>query len=174
MDLVVLILQIVTILVSVGSLLFNLLTTVKENRKKNYIKVVTEQRLKNKAIIRDNVKTLLEWSNEYAIDLFDEVALKQCLQSVSALETVLKSVYPEDCNLLNSANELLKSLSQSYLKCGSGDSVALARQNLLKEYSIYDLADWKFIKNQSYGTKIDSDEFDKLYKAVRTEFDSIN
>ena len=170
MDISVLILQVITILISVSSLIFNLVVTTRENNKKQYVKVVTNQRLNNKSIIRDNVKVLLSNSNTFALALLDEQALKQCIASVAAVETVLKPVYKEDNALLGAMNELIKELHVHLDNKNNEECVQAARQNLFNEYSVYDLADWRFIKKQAHGNHYDSDDFEKIYVATRKEF----
>ena len=170
MDITVLILQIVTILVSISSLTFNLLSTVRENSKKNYIKVVTEQRLKNKSIVRENIKNLLAYSNCHTISLITEDTVKKSADSAAAIESVLKSSYPEDNNVLQAVNDLVAQLAKQINSKNNEQSIATAREKLLDEFSIYDLADWRFIKQQANGTKTDSKEFDKIYSETREQY----
>ena len=170
MDLTVLILQIVTILVSISSLTFNLLSTVRENSKKNYIKVVTEERLKNKAIVRDNVKTLLALSNASTMADITATTLEKCAESAAAIETVLKSNYDEDNNVLTAVNTLVATMANCIGDKSSNEELASARENLLREFSIYDLADWRFIKQQSTGKKSDSDDFNAIYAEIRENY----
>ncbi|MCH5165015.1 MAG: hypothetical protein J1G01_01270 [Clostridiales bacterium] len=170
MDLSVLILQVVTILISVSSLVFNLIITTRENNKKQYVKVVTAQRLSNKEIIRDNVRILLSNSNAYALRLFDEQTLKQCVTSAAAIETVLKTIYNEDNAVLVAVNELIKELAAYLDSENNAESVQSARQNLFNEYSVYDLSDWRFIKKQAHGNSYDSADFIQIYDATRKEY----
>ena len=170
MDITVLILQIVTIVVSVCTLAFNLLSTSRENSKKNYIKVVTEQRLKNKSIIRDNIKNLLAYSNAHTLDSLTDETVKKCAESAAAIETVLKDVYPEDNEVLKAVNNLVSEIAKQLATGNNAQAVACARQKVLREFSVYDLADWRFIKQQSTGRKTDTDDFDKIYKDTLKKF----
>ena len=170
MDLSVLILQIATILISASSLIFNLVVTTRENNKKQYIKVVTNQRLNNKAIVRDNIKILLSHSNTCALAMFDEQALKQCILCGAAVETVLKPVYKEDNAVLDAMNMLIKELRIYLDKEDNVERVQSLRENLYREYSVYDLADWRFIKKQAHGNNYDSVDFEKIYNSTRKEF----
>ncbi len=170
MELSVLILQIITILISVSSLVLNLMITTHENNKQQYVKVVTAQRLNNKEIVRDNVKVLISSSNACARKLLDDQVLKQCITSEAAIETVLKSIYQEDNAVLSAAHKLVKALSEYLNGNGSSDSIESARHNLLNEFSVYDLSDWRFIKKQAHGNSYGSTEFDKIYESTRKEF----
>lgn len=170
MDTTVLILQIVTIFVSVSSLVFNLVSATLENRKKNYIKVVTEQRLKNKAIVRESVKNLLAFSNIQTLCLLNEETLKKSVESTAAIETVLKDVYPEDSCVLLATNNLIAEMAKQIDVSNNEQAVSIAREKLLYEFSIYDLADWRFIKKQANGKKIDGNDFDEIYHNTREEY----
>ena len=169
MDTTVLILQIVTIFVSVSSLVFNLVSATLENRKKNYIKVVTEQRLKNKSIVRESVTALLANSNIQTLTLLNNETLKKSIESAAAIETVLKDVYPEDSCVLIAANELIVEMAKQLKDGNNEQSVSDAREKLLYEFSVYDLADWRFIKRQANGNKIDGVDFDEIYRNTRKE-----
>lgn len=170
MDTTVLILQIVTIFVSVSSLVFNLVSATLENRKKNYIKVVTEQRLKNKATVRESVKNLLAFSNIQTLCLMNEETLKKSVESAAAIETVLKDVYPEDSCVLLATNNLIAEMAKQIDVGNNEQAVSIAREKLLYEFSVYDLADWRFIKKQANGKKIDGNDFDTIYRNTREEY----
>ena len=172
MDITVLILQIVTILVSISSLTFSLLSTVRENNKKNYIKVVTEERIKNKSIVRENIKNLLAISNVHTIDYFSVETVKKSAESAAAIETVLKNVYTEDNNVLMAVNNLVDEIAKQVDKGNNTQAVIAAREKVLREFSIYDLADWRFIKQQSTGKKVDSDDFNEIYKETLEQYDN--
>lgn len=172
MDLTVLILQIVTILVSVTSLVIGFVSTLLENRKKHYVKIVTEQRLKNKEIVRKNISELLGCAHPCALPQFDEPSLKDCCAHAAEAESVLKRFYKEDLALLKAADALLFALREWLQKKIGGDEVERARKALLYEYSVYDFSDWQFIKSQSTGKKYGSDDFDAIYAQSRKNFPS--
>ena len=166
----VLILQIVTIIVSVSTLVFNLVSTRLENSKKNYIKVVTEQRLKNKSIVRENVTNLLAYSNIQTLCFLNEESLKKSVLSAAAIETVLKDVYPEDNCVLIASNNLIAEMAKQINVGNNEQAVSSAREKLLYEFSVYDLADWRFIKKQANGKKFDGNDFDEIYLNTRKEY----
>lgn len=170
MDITVLILQVVTIVVSIVSLTLNLLSTARENSKKNYIQVVTEQRLKNKSIIRENIKNLLAYSNAHTLNSLTNETVKKCAESAAGIETVLKDTYPEDKRVLAAVNNLVCEMTKQVESGENEHAIANAREEVLREFSIYDLADWKFIKQQANGKKTDSEEFDKIYKNTREQY----
>ena len=170
MDITVLILQIVTISVSVVSLTLNLLSTMRENNKKNYLKVVTEQRIKNKTIVRENIKNLLAYSNAHSLNVLTDETIKKSAESAAGIETVLKDVYPEDKRVLSAVNNLVCEMAKHVDSGENEQAIANAREEVLREFSIYDLADWKFIKLQANGKKTDSEEFDKIYGDIREQY----
>ena len=170
MDTTVLVLQIVTILVSVSSLAFNLITTKSENNKKNYLKVVTEQRLKNKAIVRESVTNLLAYSNTQTLCFLNKDTLTKSVESAAAIETVLKDMYPEDSCVLVAANNLVAEMAKQISSGNNEQAVSVSREKLLYEFSVYDLSDWRFIKKQATGKKIDANEFDEIYRNTRKDY----
>lgn len=170
MELGVLLLQILTILVSVASLIISFVSSLQENKKKNYIKVVTEQRLKNKEIVRDNVSKLLSASHYCNLMNLDYNSLKSCCQNASNVETVLKRFYNEDLSLLKAIDELLLSLQKWLEKDTSLSKVEEVRTRLLYEFSVYDYSDWNFIKTQYAGNHLDSEVFDEIYSKTKQSY----
>ncbi len=170
MDIVVLVLQVVTILVSITSLIIGFVSTLVENKKKNYIKIVTEQRLKNKEVVRKSVSNLLCISHPCILSQFDEDSLKNCCVYASEVESVFKRFYEEDATVLKAIDNLLDSLRQWLCKSISAEEIERARKELLYEYSVYDFSDWQFIKSQSTGKRYESNDFDKIYAQSKKDF----
>lgn len=167
MDISVLVLQIVTILVSVTSLVVSFVSTLVENNKKNYIKVVTEQRLKNKESLRKGVSEILCLSHPCVLSAFDEESMKKCCACASEIESVLKRFYKEDATVLNAVDGLLDSLRQRLNGANSIDAVTEKRKQLLYGYSVYDFSDWQFIKSQANGKRFESGDFDTIYAQTK-------
>ena len=172
MDISVLVLQIVTILVSITSLVISFVSSLVENKKKHYIKVVTEQRLKNKELVRNSISNLLCDSHPCVLSQFNETSLKNCCAHASDVESVLKRFYKEDFAVLKATDQLLDSLQQWLQKAIPAKTVEQARKDLLYEYSIYDFSDWQFIKSQSSGKQYGSDDFDMIYAKSKKDFPS--
>lgn len=173
MDISVLILQIVTILVSIASLVISFVSSLVENKKKHYIKVVTEQRLKNKELVRKSISDLLCDSHPCVLLQFNEISLKNCCAHASNVESVLKRFYKEDAAVLKAIDQLLDFLQQWLQKTIPAETVNQARKALLYEYSIYDFSDWQFIKSQSSGKQYGSDDFNMIYAKSKNDFPSI-
>ena len=172
MDISVLILQIVTIMVSITSLIVSFVSSLVENKKKHYIKVVTEQRLRNKELVRKNISNLLCDSHPCVLSQFNETSLKNCCAYASDVESVLKRFYKEDASVLKAIDQLLDLLEQWLKKSISAEAVDEARKVLLYEYSIYDFSDWQFIKYQSSGKQYGSDDFNMIYAKSKKDFPS--
>ena len=171
MNLATLILQIVTITISVTSIVVNILLTRKENMKKHYLEIVTKQRIANKEAVRNAGTILLQMSNEAVLPYLDEHKLFDCSKANATISSVLKVLYKEDKEVLDASNSLLMSLRQ-YLELNKKDSseVLKNRELFLKCLSIYDLADWRFIKSQSSGNTKNSQDFDKIYEDVKKNY----
>ena len=159
-----LILQIITIVISISSIVTTFVLTTRENKKKHYLEIVTQQRLKNKTIVQNNAVTLLTYSNENTIDLLNEERIVKCAEAVSAISAVLKKSYKEDLSVINSAEELLKAI-----KTKQKEEILAKREIFYKSYSTYDLADWRFIKSQASGLKKDSKEFNDIYEETNNQ-----
>ena len=172
MDISVLVLQIVTIMVSISSLIVSFVSSLMENKKKNYIKVVTEQRLKNKELVRKNISDLLCDSHPCVLSQFNELTLKNCCEHASEVESVLKRFYKEDTAVLETIDRLLACLQKWLQKEIPAEEVEQARNALLYEYSIYDFSDWQFIKSQSSGKQYGSDDFNMIYAKSKKDFPS--
>lgn len=172
MDISVLVLQIVTILVSIASLIISFVSSLVENKKKHYIKVVTEQRLKNKELVRKNISNLLCDSHPCVLSQFNETSLKNCCAYASDVESVLKRFYEQDATVLKAIDQLLDCLQQWLKNSIAAEKVEQARKTLLYEYSIYDFSDWQFIKSQSSGKQYGSDDFDMIYAKSKKDFPS--
>ena len=172
MDVSVLVLQIVTIFVSITSLVVSFISTLVENRKKHYIKIVTEQRLKNKEIVRKSISDILSFAHPCIVSEFDENSMKNCCARASDVESILKRFYKEDAAVLNATDQLLDVLQKWLKKTASAEEVESARKALLYEYSVYDFSDWQFIKSQSTGKRSGSDDFDAIYAQSKKNFSS--
>ncbi len=98
--------------------------------------------------------------------------MEDCIGAVSGIEVVFKNIYSQEKTFIDKANSLVGALSD-YLN----DKTDITLQNLLqnrnefyKIYSIYDLSDWRFIKAQSIGKEIDSEDFDRIYENTEKTF----
>ena len=159
-----LILQIITIVISIYSIVTTFVLTTRENKKKHYLEIVTHQRLKNKTVVQNNAITLLTYSDENTVDLLNEERIVKCAEAVSAISAVLKKSYKEDLSVINSAEELLKAI-----KTKQKEEILAKREIFYKSYSTYDLADWRFIKSQASGLKKDSKEFNDIYEETNNQ-----
>ena len=166
----VIILQVLTVCISLSSLVLGIWNSIRENKKNRYIEIVTKQRLDNKSKVSASAKILLQYANAETKEYIDNEYIKQCALALSEIKAILKTCYPEDRAVLQSGEKLLCAYV-SYLR-GETDFATIAKAGELfhQKYSVYDLADWRFIKNQAEGKKFDSADFDVLYKDTEKEF----
>lgn len=167
MEPVVIVLQVLTIAISVVSMILTVVNTVRENGKKNYIKVVTAQRLENKRCVRDSAQTLLELTHEAALEHADSNTVQECISSLTKIMVILKEVYAQEHEMIGCGEKLISSLKAYIEKTGTKDDVAAARARFYELFSIYDFADWEFIKLQSRGKHRDSRDFDIVYGEIK-------
>lgn len=168
-----LILQIVTIVVSVISMVLGVLNTLRENRRTHYIEIVTAQRLRNKEKIQQAAKTIMQYTDSAVISQSDANCVLMCAEAAAEISVVLKNIYPEENYLIKQAEVVVSELNK-YLNSVTKEEKDLmeARAEFYKQFSIYDLSDWKFIKSQAYGDATDSDDFDKIYNETSDKYSS--
>ena len=96
MDTATLILQIFTILISITSMVIAVSSEFRENRKKNYIGIVTKQRIINKDCIRNYSQILLQNTHIAILPHATVKNLEDCIGAVSGIEVVFKNIYSQE------------------------------------------------------------------------------
>ena len=172
MEPVVIVLQVITIAISIVSMIVTLVNTIKENRKKHYIKVVTTQRLENKKRVRDSAQRILECTHESVLDSANDTTLRECISALTGISVVLKEVYEQEHELIQCGEKLISALKAYIGKAETKENVLAVRSQFYTLYSIYDFADWQFIKMQSQGKHLDSIEFDEIYQDIQQQYDN--
>lgn len=178
MDIVV-ILQIITVAISVLSVVINVIITKSESRQEHYIQITTEQR---REIYNSNKKATAEVIS---------VCLPACIMEIkkngkpyktelSSRATTLmcsfKQVYKEENDIILALSELCNSAFK-YYDTPSDDTKECLLAKLSTFYklaSAYDLADWKFLKRQSVGKEMGSDEFDEILAQTMRTYNDID
>ena len=166
----VIILQVITVAISLTSLVLGVWNTIRENKKNRYVEIVTKQRLDNKSKVSSGAKVLLQYVSEETKDFVDNDYIKLCSAALSEIKAVLKPCYPEDLDVIQSGERLLRAYVSFVQNEGDFSEIENAGLLFYQKYSVYDLADWRFIKKQAKGDESDSDDFDTLYRATEKEF----
>lgn len=175
MDLLI-ILQIITIVIALLSVLINYLLTIRENGKKNFLSYTTNHRLKSLLTVREKVAIILNLTNPITIAEIkkekEKGYIKNLLQKLLDLEMILKRIYTEEEELLILANQLCILAIEFYEKDDKSliNQISLKSNEFKSQFSIYDTTDWEFIKAQSKGKFFDNEEFVTFYDRYRKQF----
>jgi predicted GNAT family N-acyltransferase len=173
MNAIVLVLQIITVVFSVISVIVNVLISNSQLYKQNFIKVETEQW---KELYKKN---LLALSKVYALTSPDiandevQASIKEALYYSAELKFTLKEIYYEEAELISVMEDIIK-LSIQNLKSSSKKTcreLKMAREKFYFLGTIYDKANLEFILSQAKGRRFNSLDFIKIYNRVRRRFE---
>ena len=170
MEPIVIVLQVITIAISIVSMILSVVNTVKENRKKHYIKIVTAQRLENMRRVREAAKSILACTHEVLLDSANDATVQECVSALTGISIVLKEAYKQEHELIQCGENLISALKAYVSKLGTKEEVLSVRSQFYELYSIYDFADWQFIKRQSQGKHLDEIEFDEIYNEIEQKY----
>lgn len=167
----VLILQIVTIVVSVMSIGINSFIIIFQSRKKNYLDFVTRQRQSNMLQLRETAAVVLSLAAPESVETFrksgDASFVPKLLKSAFDIELLLKRCYKPEAELLEEQKKLVDGAIAFFGGAENLYAGAMAKYKYL--VSVYDHADWRFLKKQVSGKAIDSDEYFRIYKKTLQE-----
>lgn len=172
----IIILQIVTIVISVISIFINYSLTVRENSKNNFLNYTTNHRLSTLLTVREKVATIINLTTPITIIKIKEENekgyIKELLQNLCEFEMILKKIYTEEEELLSMANQLCHLAIKFY---DEDDKLLINQIELISNkfkylFSIYDTADWEFIKAQTRGKFFDNEEFLDFYNTYKNKF----
>lgn len=173
---IMIILQIITIAISVLSMGLALITTLRENSKNNFLKYTTQQRLKDMCDVRRIIANIITLSSPLSIREViagkEKSYIRTLIQASSELEMIFKSIYEEEQEIILLVGQLV---AKAILFYKSNDvNVGKEIENDIIElknlFSIYDTANWEFIKAQTKGKFSDNNEFLILYDKYMKAF----
>lgn len=170
---IVIILQIITITVSVVSMILGVVNVISENNKNRYLEIVTNNRVENKKKVQGAAKIILTATQEVLLSEADLSTLKEAAGALSEMTVVLKDIYPQENKLLKIGDRLLadyKMFVENKNSVEYRNRVLQSREDFYTEFSIYDLADWQFIKNQFSGKKANAQDFDNIYEEIQGKY----
>ena len=171
---IVIILQIITIAISVISMVLGIVNVISENNKARYLEIVTTNRIANKKKVQDAASRILTVTQEALLSESNMAAVKEAAGALSEMSVVLKDVYPQENKLLELGRKLVsdyKAFVDHKNDAEYQNKVLQSRQEFYIAFSIYDLADWRFIKNQFSGKKASAKDFDDIYEDTQREYE---
>lgn len=178
---IVVILQILTVIISISSIIVNVKLTKSENSIKHFLHYTTKFRINNLLNVRMKMVSLLNCSNPVIIESYsaDELKgfLKEIYDSSTEIELIFKKIYSEEQEMMTLIRRLVD-LSVRYFtdrdNASLKQSIYGVREELMYLYSIYETSDWEFIKKQTYGRTMDNEEFIETYNKYKQEFENLN
>ncbi len=169
-----LILQIITLAVSCLTLLINAYLSLSSRKKEQYIQVATEQFIKIFMSTRESVSRLLSLccaesidyaKKQNALNFYSDLTVEYC-----RLEIAFKKIYTEENELKIMLDSLRFNAFEYYNNSNETNRTKLNESwsACINAFSIYDEADWRFIRTQSSGKEVD---FVPIYLKTKQEFE---
>ncbi len=165
------ILQLVTIAASLFSIIITVVVSKLENQKTHYLEIVTKQRMKNKEEVQRAAQTIIKNSHPQMLDSITDEQIKECIDAEAIIATIFKSIYEKEAELIDCINDLIAELKKHKTTKENFENVVSARDLFILKFSIYDQADWIFIKNQARGENKEFKDYDSIYLKVNEEFE---
>lgn len=178
---IVIVLQVITMIISVSSIVINVILTVKENSKKHFLNYTTNFRINTLLNVRTKMIALLNLTNPVIINSYSNADKKDYLRELydasMEIELIYKEIYSEEFEMVILIKKLT-GLATEYFQNRSDieliDSIREVTSKLKYLYSIYETTDWEFIKKQTYGKPMDNKEFLETYEKYKSEFEQVN
>lgn len=156
MDVTTIILQVITIAISAMTLILSTVINERNRKKKNFIDIITRERLDNLEFLRKNDAELLALSfPDLLFGLTDSDDINEhkykMAQCVENLKTILCTIYREENELIVVASQLLEVASE-ILNNKDGnkrDDLCELRSDFSKKTDIFNHAYWFFIIGQT-------------------------
>lgn len=168
MDISLLILQLCTLLVAV----LTSVLTFRLGKGTNKIHTVFKQRAANKEKVQRAAAVLLKYSMKDILPLIGKEEVFAAAEAAGVISSVLKWRYNIADHIISLSEKLVSDLAQ-YVNNGKvDDSTVLAtRLAFFDAYSRYDMAEWRFLKDQANGETRGSDDYQRVYDIVVSEFE---
>lgn len=178
---IVIVLQVITVIVSVSSIVISVILTVKENSVKHFLNYTTNFRINTLLKVRTKMITLLNLTNPVIINSYSDADKKDYLRELYdaslEIELIYKEIYSEEFEMVILIRELTVLATEYFQNRGDIELINSIREttNKLKYlYSIYETTDWEFIKKQTYGKPMDNKEFLETYEKYKVKFEQAN
>ncbi len=175
---IVIILQIITIGISLITLVSNAVITINENRKKNYLDLTTSYRIEVLTKTRELMSNIVTLANPMVCRnaAGNNEYIKELVKIKTDLDIILKDINEEELELKKLVGDIVGDV-YNYLNnpdLEKEEYINHKLEKLLYLYSIYDSADWKFIKMQSTGKIFDNKEWLEFYEHYKNKFPNID
>ena len=161
------ILQIITIVVSVFSVISTVVVNLITNKSNNVSNIVANQRLSFLQEYRKKSSLLLALcSPSILAEKKNDYLERQIILTSYELKNIFKGCYEEERVILNKIDAVVNIAMRFRKNPENTELQAILEQanaELFQVINVYDLAYWRFIIDQSSGKKYKVDDFDKYY-----------
>lgn len=166
---IIIILQIITIVVSIIALLINSYITVETNKANQISEVVAKQRITFLEKIRSSYAKINTICNPIILKNSNKNKIvKEIIFEISSLSILFRKNFDIDKRLVDKL-DAIQEASFQYIEV-QNDVNSATLLELLKEFSgmvtLYDLAYWQYIINQANGRNYDGESFDDIYDSM--------
>lgn len=172
-NIIILVLQGITIFVTVITLIANLISTKKENAKARMVEITIKHRLEEMKELKTFSAQYLTYLNPIIISTISEKEYSLKLLTLhNQIKNLLKIKYEQDKVLLQEM-EIAKQIALQYNKTKNNQikvSLNNCIKNLYSLFSLYTYANWVCIKEQSYGKELKSIDYRKVYEENYSSF----
>lgn len=143
-----------------------------ENRTNRYIQIITKQTLQNNLFVRNNSEIITTFTRPEIIDDAREKCDKEykikLMRAEVNIEHQFKYAIPQEKSMIEILRKLVKCAFQYFDNPTSELEFELRNlgENYYEMMTIYDYADWLYIKNQAKSKAYNKKflDFDKIYK----------
>lgn len=175
---IVIILQIITMGISLFTLIFNAVITINENRKKNYLDLTTAYRIQVLTKTRELMSNIVTLANPMVCRnaVGNKEYIKEIVKVKADLDIILKDTNEEELESKNLVGDIVRDVYIFFNdpNLEKEEMINCKLRRLLYLYSIYDSADWKFIKMQSTGKIFDNKEWLEFYEHYKNKFPNMD
>ncbi len=172
-DQIIVLLQAITIVVSIVSLVVSIVNSTKENQKQRMVEITIKHRLSDMDNLKKAYSNLLTYLSPTIIKNSSKTEYVYNLwHSYNETAIYLKINYQQDKEVLNLMKTTCE-LATVYAETGNNeleDVIIKSSKLLYDHFSLYTYANWVCIKEQAYGTELKSVDYKKIYDKYYNDF----
>lgn len=180
----ILLLQVITVAITLLSLVVTVVTNHVLNNKNNIISTITMQRIKNLDQIHGGMHDLLALLRPAVIDDYRDSYKKadspsppfyreKLAYSINQLKSVMPPFYPQEKEVIALMEDAIE-LAYAYYEQPTealASGINAMRKELYKKISIYNWALYEFIQNQATGKRYSAEAYDKYYEKTMAKLE---
>ena len=169
--------QVIASCISMLGIVLGFIFTWSENKRIRYVEIITNQTIKNMLFFGENTSLFFSLTKpEVIVEMKSkEKSYKfELMKTVSNIESILKYRFEIEREIINEVREVTKQCFE-YFESPTKElekKIDDLNQNIYKLISIYDYADWQYIKAQAKTRPYkDVPDYNKIYCEQKIFFD---